>query len=349
MLETYRGERLLLQDVFDLPALKLLLGRLQAARTEIDLVDVETATASPFASSQLLFDYIASVHVRGRHAAGGAACARRRSRSTATCSRELLPGQEELRELIDPNADALAEVEASLRPFPTDAEAACTICCGCAATLRSGEFDEAHAAILEAERRAIRVRIAGEERLAAAEDAGRYRDALGIVPPSGLPAVFIEPVEDALLSLVARWARRGRGPFTTGDASAWFGVDVEEELRRLERDEKLVRGELRPGGTEREWCDADVLRRLRRASLAALRREVEPVEQAALGRFLPSWHGIGRRASLREAIVPLQSLAPAGGALGVGGVAAARARVPAPSSSTPSGSVGRARVGRSRA
>src|SRR5262249_29933385 len=108
--------------------------------------------------------------------------------------------------------------------------------------------------------------------------------------------------------LVARWAR-GRGPFTTAEASAWFGVDVEEELRELERLEKLVRGELRPGGTEREWCDPEVLRRLRRASLAALRREVEPVEEAALGRFLPSWHGIGRRASLREALVPLQALA----------------------------------------
>jgi ATP-dependent Lhr-like helicase len=120
--------------------------------------------------------------------------------------------------------------------------------------------------------------------------------------------VVLEPVPDALRSLVARWAR-GRGPFTTAEASAWFGVDVEEELRELERDEKLVRGELRPGGSEREWCDPDVLRRLRRASLAALRREVEPVEQAALGRFLPSWHGIDRRASLREALIPLQALA----------------------------------------
>ena len=80
-------------------------------------------------------------------------------------------------------------------------------------------------------------------------------------------------------------------------------------LRELEREERLVRGELRPGGTEREWCDPDVLRRLRRASLAALRKEVEPAEQAALGRFLPSWHGIDRRASLREALVPLQALA----------------------------------------
>src|SRR5206468_180908 len=168
-------------------------------------------------------------------------------------------------------------------------------------------FDEAHAAILEAERRAIRVRIAGEDRLVAAEDAGRYRDALGVMPPSGLPEAFLGGGPDSLRSLVQRYAR-GRGPFTTAEASAWFGVDLEPLLRELERDDQLVRGELRPGGSEREWCDPEVLRRLRRASLAALRREVEPAEQAALGRFLPAWHGIDRTASLREALVPLQGL-----------------------------------------
>src|SRR5262245_55310646 len=296
VLETYRE---CLQDVFDLPALKRLLGRLRAR--ELDLVDVETATASPYASS-LLFDYIATYMYED-----DTPPAERRAQALSLdrdLLRELL-GQEELRELIDPAA--LADVEASLRPFPQDPERLHDLL-RLRGDLRAGEFDEAHAAILEAERRAIRVRIAGEERLAAADDAGRYRDALGIVPPSGLPGVFLEPVVEALRSLVARWAR-GLGPFTTAEASAWFGVDVEEELRELEREEKLVRGELRPGGSEREWCDPDVLRRLRRASLAALRREVEPVEQAALGRFLPSWHGVDRRASLREALVPLQALA----------------------------------------
>jgi ATP-dependent Lhr-like helicase len=107
---------------------------------------------------------------------------------------------------------------------------------------------------------------------------------------------------------VQRFAR-GRGPFTTAQANEWFGVDVEPHLRALQHEEKLVRGELRPGGVEREWCDPEVMRRLRRASLAALRREVEPAEQAALGRFLPNWHGIDRRASLREALIPLQGLA----------------------------------------
>jgi ATP-dependent Lhr-like helicase len=296
VLETYRE---CLQDVFDLPALKRLLVRLRAR--EIDLVDVETPTASPYASS-LLFDYIATYMYED-----DTPPAERRAQALSLdrdLLRELL-GQEELRELIDPAA--LAEVERSLRPFPPDPERLHDLL-RLRGDLRAGEFDEAHAAILEAERRAMRVAIAGEERLVAAEDAGRYRDALGIVPPSGLPSVFLEPVPHALHSLVARWAR-GRGPFTTVQASEWFGVDVEEHLRQLEREEKLVRGELRPGGTEREWCDPEVLRRLRRASLAALRREVEPVEEAALGRFLPSWHGIDRRASLREALVPLQALA----------------------------------------
>src|SRR4051812_20872076 len=296
VLETYRE---CLQDVFDLPSLKRLLGRLRAR--ELDLVDVETASASPFASS-LLFDYIATYMYED-----DTPPAERRAQALSLdrdLLRELL-GQEELRELIDPAA--LAEVEASLRPFPQDPERLSDLL-RLRGDLRSGEFDEAHAAILEAERRAIRFRIAGEERLAAVDDAGRSRDALGVVPPSGLPSVFLEPVPDALRSLVARWAR-GRGPFTTAQVSAWFGVDVEEVLRGLEREEKLVRGELRPGGSEREWCEPDVLRRLRRASLAALRSEVEPVEVAALGRFLPSWHGIDRRASLREALIPLQSLA----------------------------------------
>jgi ATP-dependent helicase Lhr and Lhr-like helicase len=290
VLETYRE---CLQDVFDLPALKRLLTRLRAR--ELDLVDVETATASPFASS-LLFDYIATYMYED-----DTPPAERRAQALSLdrdLLRELL-GQEELRELIDPAV--LAEVEASLLPKPRNAEELYDLL-----RLRGHqlEYDAGFAETLVRERRAFRFGDA----LAAAEDAGRYRDALGIVPASGLPDVFLEPVPGALRSLVARWAR-GRGPFTTAEATWWFGVDVEDELRELERDEKLVRGELRPGGTEREWCDPEVLRRLRRASLAALRREVEPVEQAALGRFLPSWHGIDRRASLREALIPLQALA----------------------------------------
>jgi ATP-dependent helicase Lhr and Lhr-like helicase len=296
VLETYRE---CLQDVFDLPALKRLLRGLRTR--EIDLVDVETASASPFASS-LLFDYIATYMYED-----DTPPAERRAQALSLdrdLLRELL-GQEELRELID--RDALAEVEASLRPAAPDPDRLHDLL-RLRGDLRAGEFDEAHAAILEAERRAIRIRIGGEERLIAAEDAGRYRDALGVMPPSGLPEVFLEGGRDSLRQLVQRYAR-GRGPFTTAQANAWFGVDVEPLLRAMEQGEKLVRGELRPGGTEREWCDPEVLRRLRRASLAALRREVEPAEQAALGRFLPHWHGVDRRASLREALIPLQGLA----------------------------------------
>jgi ATP-dependent helicase Lhr and Lhr-like helicase len=296
VLETYRE---CLQDVFDLPALKKLLHGLRMR--EIDLVEVESASASPFASS-LLFDYIATYMYED-----DTPPAERRAQALSL-DRDLLKellGQEELRELID--VDALAEVEASLRPAAKNPDHLHDLL-RLRGDLRVGEFDEAHAAILEAERRALRVRIVGEERLIAVEDAGRYRDALGVMPPSGLPDVFLEGGPDSLRRIVQRYAR-GRGPFTTGQINAWYGVDVESHLRELEREEKLVRGELRPGGIEREWCDPDVLRRLRRASLAALRREVEPTEQAALGRFLPHWHGIDRRATLREALIPLQGLA----------------------------------------
>src|SRR4051812_28394693 len=255
VLETYRE---CLQDVFDLPALKQLLHGLRTR--ELDLIEVESSSASPFASS-LLFDYIATYMYED-----DTPPAERRAQALSL-DRELLKellGQEELRELID--ADALGEVEASLRPVPQrDAEHLHDVL-RLRGDLRIGEFDEAHAAILEAERRAIRVRVAGDERLIAVEDAGRYRDALGVMPPSGLPDAYLEGGPDSLRSLVGRYAR-GRGPFTTGEVNVWFGADVEHVLRDLEREEKLVRGELRPGGTEREWCDPEVLRRLRRASL----------------------------------------------------------------------------------
>jgi ATP-dependent Lhr-like helicase len=218
--------------------------------------------------------------------------------------RELL-GQEELRDLIDPGA--LEDVETQLRGDPRNADELHDKL-RLRGDLRAGEYEERHAQQLLAERRALQVRFAGEERLIAAEDAGRYRDALGVMPPGGLPEAYLDGGPESLVQLVLRYAR-GRGPFTTAEANARFGIDVEPVLYQLERDDKLVRGELRPGGSEREWCEPDVLRRLRRASLAALRREVEPAEQATLGRFLPHWHGIDRRATLREALVPLQGLA----------------------------------------
>jgi len=295
VLETYRE---CLRDVFDLQALKQLL---QGLRTrQIDLVDVETASASPYAAS-LLFDYVATYMYEDDTPA-----AERRAQALSLdrdLLRELL-GQEELRDLIDPGA--LADVEEQLRGNARTPDELHDLLRR-RGDLRDGEYADDLGESLLAERRAVHVRVGGERRLIAAEDAGRYRDAVGAMPPGGLPEVFLEADEEPLESLVRRFAR-SRGPFTSAEANERFGRDVEPVLRELERRNELVRGELRPGGSEREWCDPEVLRRLRRASLAALRREVEPVEQAAFGRFLPSWQGVDRRASLREALVPLQGL-----------------------------------------
>jgi ATP-dependent Lhr-like helicase len=173
---------------------------------------------------------------------------------------------------------------------------------------------------LVAERRAIALRIGGEPRWIAADDAGLYRDALGAAPPGGLPEAFIADVPDALGRLVARYART-HGPFTTAELRARYALGAgaaEAVLERLERDGEIVRGELHPTGRPGapEWCDTEVLRRLRRASLAALRKEIEPADQRALAAFLPSWQGVDRHPAagagidrLREALVPLQGLA----------------------------------------
>ena len=166
------------------------------------------------------------------------------------------------------------------------------------------------------------------------------------MPPGGLPDVFLESGDEPLRSLVLRYAR-GRGPFTTREANEHFGRDVEAELLALEREEKLVRGELRPGGIEREWCEPDVLRRLRRASLAALRREVEPAEQAAFGRFLPAWHGIDRRGVAARGARPAPGPRAAGEPLGSRGAAAPRPRLPA-GAARPALRLGRGRLGRRR-
>jgi ATP-dependent Lhr-like helicase len=317
ILETYRE---CLRDVLDLPALEGLLRDLRARR--ISLVEVETPTASPFASS-LLFDYVATYMYEG-----DTPNAERRAAALAL-DRELLRellGQEELRELIDPAA--LDEVEDSLqhraeatRAKDRDALQQVLRRVGdlteaeCAERVAEGYSAASMLEKLERERRAARVRFAGEERWIAAEDAGLYRDALGVPPPAGLPDSFLEPAEDAMVNLLRRYART-HGPFPTGDPGRRYGVDPLPALRELERSGELVRGELLPGGTEREWCDPEVLRRLRRASLAHLRREVEPADRRELARFLPSWQNVDafRPAGagpdrLREALVPLQGVA----------------------------------------
>ena len=160
------------------------------------------------------------------------------------------------------------------------------------------------------------MRIGGEERWIAAEDAGLYRDALGAVPPGGLPEAFLEAVEEPLRAARAPLRAHPRPVHHRRALGSRYGVDPRPVLRELERAGDLVRGELRPGGSEREWCDPEVLRRLRRASLASLRKEVEPAEQRALARFLPAWQGVDASPPggagvdrLREMLVPLQGLA----------------------------------------
>ncbi len=317
ILETYRE---CLQDVLDLPALADLLRKLHAR--QISLVEVETPTASPFASS-LLFDYVATYMYEG-----DTPNAERRAAALALdrdLLRELL-GQEELRELIDP--EALEEVEEQLqhrteagRAGDRDALQQLLRNLGdltaaeCAERVTEGYSAASMLEKLVAERRVARVRVGGEERYIAAEDAGLYRDALGVPPPGGLPETFLEDHPDAMRALVRRWART-HGPFPTARLAERYGVDPSPALRELEGEGAMVRGELLPQGTEREWCDSEVLRRVRRASLARLRKEVEAADTTQLARFLPSWQNVDafRRTGagpdrLREALVPLQGVA----------------------------------------
>nr|BFE68611.1 hypothetical protein GCM10020092_019120 [Actinoplanes digitatis] len=164
-------------------------------------------------------------------------------------------------------------------------------------------------------RRAIRVRIAGEERWIGVEDAGRYRDALGAALPVGVAEAYLEPVTDPLGDLVARYART-HAPFAAATCAARFGLGVfvvEQALKRLSATGRVVSGEFSPGGAGAEWCDAEVLRMLRRRSLAALRREIEPVPPRVLAAFLPRWHQIGGNArgvdALAASIEQLQGVA----------------------------------------
>ncbi len=316
ILETYRE---CLRDVLDLPGLVELLNNLH--RREISLIEVETPTASPYASS-LLFDYVATYMYEG-----DAPNAERRAAALSLdrdLLRELL-GQEELRDLIDPAA--LEQVHADLQCLSDHRRATSRDTLhDVLRALGDLTLEEAQERVLEgleaktmleqleAERRAVKVRVGGEERFIDAADAGLYRDALGIVPPGGLPTAFLGDVPDALSRIAGRYAAT-HGPFTGREPHARYGVDLTAVLNELERAGELVRGELRPGGTEREWCHPEVLRRLRRASLAVLRKEIEPADQRAFARFLPAWQGVDRHPAsgagidrLRESLVPLQGL-----------------------------------------
>ncbi|MEV7326094.1 ATP-dependent helicase [Streptomyces sp. NPDC093970] len=291
-----------LQDVFDVPGLVELMGDLESRK--VRLVEVTTPEPSPFARS-LLFGYVAQFLYEG-----DSPLAERRAAALSLDSRLLaeLLGQAELRELLD--AEVLTELERELQWLTEERRIKDPE--GVADVLRLlGPLTDAELAErgaqprwaeeLAAARRAIRVRISGADHWAAIEDAGRLRDALGTALPVGVPEAFTEPVKDPLGDLLARFART-HGPFTSATAAARFGLGVavtEGALQRLAAGGRVVQGEFHPAGIGQEWCDAAVLRRLRRRSLAALRHELEPVAPAALAQFLPQWQHIGKGHGLR--------------------------------------------------
>ncbi len=303
LLETSRE---CVQDVFDLPALREVLGQLRSRAVRV--VSVDTQKASPFAQS-LLFNWIAAYMYEG-----DAPLAERRAAALAL-DRDLLRdllGAEELRELLDPGV--LADLELELQCLSEGRRArtadelhdvfrkvgdlsADEVDLRCEGTGVSAGWLDA----LAYERRITQVSVASEPRWIASEDAARYRDALGCALPLGLPRAFTEPVPLPLESLIARYART-HAPFLTDDVGRRLGLPTPRaagSLFALEGDQRVVRGEFRPDGVTREWCDVDVLRQLRRRSLAALRKEIEAVEPEAFARFLVGWHGIpGERRSL---------------------------------------------------
>jgi ATP-dependent Lhr-like helicase len=295
LLEAYRE---CLRDVFDMPALVEILKEIEQRKLRVHVV--ETRKPSPFASS-LLFSYVANFMYEG-----DAPLAERRAQALTIDQdqlRELL-GEADLRELLD--ADAIAEVEEAAQCTQENFRARSSdgihdLC------LKLGDLSReelarrvispdllTHIDRLIRSRRLLELRIAGEKRLIAAEDAARYRDGLGIPLPPGLAAALLEPVAHPVLELVRRYART-HGPFTLREAADRFALDteaVEHVLRQLAAEGRVLEGGFRPGGLHREWCDAEILRQIRRKSLARLRREVEPVEQHTLARFLTHWQGL---------------------------------------------------------
>ena len=295
LLEAYRE---CLRDVFDMPALIETLRAIEQRQLRVHVV--ETRKPSPFAAS-LLFSYVANFLYDG-----DAPLAERRAQALTIDQdqlRELL-GEADLRELLD--ADAISEVEEIAQCLAEtyrarSADGIHDLC------LRLGDLSRAelarrvasadllpHVDRLVRSRRLLELRIAGERRLIAAEDAARYRDGLGIPLPPGLAAALLESVAHPVLELVRRYART-HGPFTLREVAERFALDtiaVEDALRQLAHEGRVLEGGFRPGGLHREWCDAEMLRLIRRKSLARLRREVEPVEQHTLARFLTHWQGL---------------------------------------------------------
>jgi ATP-dependent Lhr-like helicase len=299
LLEAYRE---CLRDFFDMPALLETLRAIEQRQLRVHIV--ETRKPSPFASS-LLFSYVANFLYDG-----DAPLAERRAQALTIDQdqlRELL-GEADLRELLD--ADAVTEVEEAAQCLAENYRARTPdgihdLC------LRLGDLTQSEIArrvtdplLLEALPRLVRARRLLELRIApgdknarrfiAVEDAARYRDGLGIPLPPGLPVALLEPVAHPVLELVRRYART-HGPFTLREVADRFALDpshVEKELHMLAHEGRILEGGFRPGALQREWCDAEILRQIRRKSLAKLRREVEPVEQHTLARFFTHWQGL---------------------------------------------------------
>jgi ATP-dependent helicase Lhr and Lhr-like helicase len=295
LLEAYRE---CLRDVFDMPSLMEILRSVGDRSLRVHTVD--SRTPSPFASA-LLFSYVANYIYDG-----DAPLAERRAQALSIDQDQLreLMGDADLRELLD--VGAIEETEEQLRGLVSEykvrtmdgvhdlllrigdlTRAELRACC------TTDEVAESVARLMKA-RRVLEVGIAGEKRLIAVEDAARYRDALDVPLPPSLPAAFLAPAPEAMVDLLRRFART-HGPFTTLEVAGRFGLSVEiveAVLLRLVQIGRVVEGGFRPGGVHREWCDEEVLRTIRRKSLARLRKEVEPVEQRTLGRLFTRWQGV---------------------------------------------------------
>ncbi|MEM1260882.1 MAG: DEAD/DEAH box helicase [Pseudomonadota bacterium] len=315
VVETYRQA---LADVFDLPGLKELLTDIRSRQLAVE--EVETRSASPFARS-LVFAYVAAYLYEQ-----DAPLAERKAQAL-TLDRALLGellGQAELRELLDANVIAELEDDLSFLTPERHARDADDLhdLLRRLGDLTATEIDartdgpaDTWLATLRRQRRAVEVRVNNESRWIAAELVALYRDALGVAVPPGLPDSFLTTVAAPVAELVKRYARY-HGPFLTKDLGSRYGLaeaQLDATLAALEADGTLVRGEIRPGGSELDWCDAEVLRRLKRRNLASLRDEVAAVDTATLALFLADWHGVTAVESgpsrLEEVIAQLQDYA----------------------------------------
>jgi ATP-dependent Lhr-like helicase len=295
LLEAYRE---CLRDVFDMPALMEILRGVGDRSLRVHTVD--SRTPSPFAAA-LLFSYVANYIYDG-----DAPLAERRAQALSIDQDQLreLMGDADLRELLD--LHAIEETEEQLQCL-VEGYRARNLDGVHDLLLRLGDLSpeelqtrtaSANAAEFVTKlvrvRRVLQVSIAGERRLIAVEDAARYRDALGVPLPPGLPSAFLDHAPEAELDLLRRYART-HGPFTAVEVARRLGlplVGVEATLEHLVGLGRVVEGGFRPGGVHREWCDVEVLRTIRRKSLARLRKEIEPVEQRVLARLLTRWQGV---------------------------------------------------------